>query len=91
MIKGSKLAKHILDCSWGLFFELLEYKTDVAKVNPAYTSQKCSKCGHTCKENRRTQSLFECVKCNFTMNADLQACYNILELGQQLIGANVGH
>lgn len=91
MIKGSTYAKHILDCSWGLFFELLEYKTNVVKVNPAYTSQKCSKCGHTCKENRRTQSLFECVKCNFTMNADLQACYNILELGQQLIGANVGH
>lgn len=91
MVKGSKLAKHILDCSWGLFFELLEYKTNVVKVNPAYTSQKCSKCGHTCKENRKTQSLFECVKCNYTMNADLQACYNILELGQQLIGANVGH
>lgn len=89
MVKGSKLAKHILDCSWGLFFELLEYKTNVVKVNPAYTSQKCSKCGHTCKENRKTQSLFECIKCNFTMNADHNACYNILELGQQLVEANV--
>jgi putative transposase len=89
MVKGSKLAKHILDCSWGLFFELLEYKTNVIKVNPAYTSQKCSKCGHTCKENRKTQSLFECVNCGYTANADFQATLNILELGQQLMEANV--
>ena len=89
MVKVSKLAKHILDCSWGLFFELLEYKTNVVKVNPAYTSQKCSKCGHTCKENRKTQSLFECIKCNFTMNADAQACQNILQRGQSLMEANV--
>ena len=41
MVKGSKLAKHILDCSWGTFFEFLEYKTNVVKVNPAHTSQKC--------------------------------------------------
>lgn len=90
MVKGSKLAKHILDCGWGLFFELLEYKTNVVKVNPAYTSQKCSKCGHTCKENRKTQSLFECVSCGFTMNADEQACMNIFQRGQSLMEANVG-
>lgn len=91
MIKGSKLAKYILDCSWGTFFLMVEYKTNVIKVNPAYTSQKCSKCGHTCKENRKTQSLFECVKCGHTDNADYQACQNILELGQQLMEANVVH
>ena len=85
MVKGSKLAKHILDCSWGLFFELLEYKTNVVKVNPAYTSQECSNCGHTCKENRKTQSLFECVKCGLAMNADDQACINILQRGQSLM------
>ena len=91
MVNNSKLAKHILDCSWGTFFTLLEYKTNVIKINPAYTSQECSKCGHTCKENRRTQSLFECVKCNYTENADLQATFNILQRGQSLMEANVVH
>jgi putative transposase len=89
MVKGSKLAKHILDCSWGTFFLMLEYKTSVVKVNPAYTSQECSKCGHTCKENRKTQSLFECIKCGYTENADLNAAYNILQRGQSLMEANV--
>jgi putative transposase len=91
MVKDSKLAKHILDCSWGLFFQLLEYKTEVIKVNPAYTSQKCSKCGHTCKENRKTQSLFECIKCGHTDNADFQATQNLLQLGQQLMEAKTDH
>jgi putative transposase len=89
MVKGSKLANHILDCSWGTFFEFLNYKTNVVKVNPAYTSQTCSKCGHVAKENRKTQSLFECISCGHTANADYQACQNILQLGQQLMGANV--
>ena len=91
MIKTSGFAKHILDCSWGLFFEMLEYKTNVIKVNPAYTSQKCSKCGHTCKENRKTQSLFECVKCKHTDNADYNATLNLLQRGQSLMEVNVVH
>lgn len=91
MVKDSRYAKHILDCSWGLFFELLEYKTNVVKVNPAYSSQTCSKCGHTCKENRKTQSLFECVSCGFTENADFQATLILYQRGQTLMEANVEH
>lgn len=91
MVKDSKLAKHILDCSWGLFFELLEYKTNVVKVNPAYSSQTCSKCKHTAKENRKTQSLFECIKCGHTDNADFQATLNLLQWGQTLMEAKTDH
>ena len=89
MAKNKSLSKHILDCGWGTFFELLSYKTNIIKVNPAYSSQECSKCGHTCKENRATQSLFECVNCGFTVNADYQATLNLLQRGQSLMGANV--
>jgi IS605 OrfB family transposase len=49
----------------------------VIMVNSAYTSQKCSKCGHTCKENRLTQSEFVCKDCGFSINADLNASINI--------------
>lgn len=77
----SKLSKHIADVSWSTFFNLLEYKTNVVKVNPAYTSQKCNKCGHICKENRKTQSIFECISCFHVENADKNASLNILELG----------
>ena len=49
----------------------------VVYVDPRYTSQKCSVCGHTAKANRRSQSQFKCVECGFSLNADLNAARNI--------------
>lgn len=70
----SNLSRHISDVSWGAFFDMLAYKANnLVRVNPAYTSQECSKCGHTCKENRVTQSIFKCVSCGHEDNADLDA------------------
>lgn len=89
MAKNKHLSRHILDCGWGKFFELLSYKTNLVKVDPKYTSQKCSGCGHIAKENRPTQSIFKCVKCCFEENADKNASLNILKLGHQLLYANV--
>lgn len=60
----------------------LEYKgkaegITIDYVDPRYTSQKCSKCGHTKKRNRPSQSWFVCKKCGFQHNADLNAAKNI--------------
>ena len=79
----SGLNRSILQQSWGKFFELLEYKLKrngglLVKVNPMFTSQKCSNCGHISKENRLSQSQFVCMSCNFTINADYNASINIL-------------
>ena len=86
MIKFGNLSKHIADVSWSKFFSMLDYKSksyekDFIQVNPKYTSQKCSKCGHVDSENRLTQSKFECVKCGHQQNADLNAAINILGEG----------
>lgn len=89
MSKNKNLSRHILDCGWSEFFWQLSYKTNLIKVNPKHTSQRCSECGHTCRENRATQSLFECVECGHSENADLQATKNIMKLGTQLMHANV--
>ena len=51
---------------------------EVIEVDPKFTSQKCSCCGYISKENRKSQSKFRCVKCNFRLNADLNASLNIL-------------
>lgn len=78
MVKG-RFSKQISDISWGAFFVLLKYKANnLVRVNPAYTSQECSKCGHTSKENRVTQSIFKCVSCGHESNADLDAAKVIL-------------
>ena len=60
----------------------LEYKCGrLIEVNPAYTSQTCSECGHVNKESRKTQARFLCVSCSYASNADTNAAINIRRLG----------
>lgn len=54
-----------------------EVGIQVVYVNPAYTSQRCSKCGHIDKNNRPNQSTFKCIKCGFEENADFNASQNL--------------
>lgn len=49
----------------------------VALVDPCYTSQRCSRCGHTTKANRPTQAVFCCLVCTLQLNADLNAARNV--------------
>ncbi|MGV8846100.1 RNA-guided endonuclease InsQ/TnpB family protein [Tessaracoccus sp.] len=46
-------------------------------VDPAYTSQECSACGHVERANRPNQATFRCVSCGASSNADLNAAKNI--------------
>ncbi len=64
----------------------LAYKAQAAgvafvQVDPAYTSQTCSRCGWVDKRNRRSQSVFECVRCGFVGHADHNAAKNIARRG----------
>lgn len=45
----------------------------VVHVDPAYTSQGCSACGHVAKANRPNQSTFHCRSCGFAEHADRNA------------------
>ena len=76
------LNRAMLDTAFGEIRRTLEYKCGRAiEVNPAYTSQTCSHCGHAEKENRKTQARFLCVSCGFASNADTNAAMNIRRLG----------
>ena len=50
---------------------------EFVKINPRYTSQRCSKCGHIDKDNRPSQAIFKCTRCGFEINADWNAARNI--------------
>ncbi|MDB9252891.1 RNA-guided endonuclease InsQ/TnpB family protein [Halorubrum ezzemoulense] len=63
-------------------YEYVEYKAEmldieVEQVSPAYTSQRCSKCGFTHETNRRSKHRFACQKCDYELNADYNASKNI--------------
>ena len=84
--KKSTLNKYILDQGWGEFVRQITYKQRwmggyVVKVAPYYTSQRCSCCTYTAKENRPTQDRFTCVKCGHTENAHTNAAKNIEAAG----------
>jgi IS605 OrfB family transposase len=49
----------------------------VAAIDPAYTSQRCSACGHTERRNRKNQAEFCCVVCHHQLPADVNAAINI--------------
>ena len=90
------LNRSILASNWGQFQSVLQYKATLAGVkvvlvNPAYTSQECNLCHYTSRENRESQSVFKCVGCGHSSNADTNAARNILDRGTgQSIGLGRG-
>ena len=78
------LNRAILAGGWGRLIVRLEQKAPgrVQKVAAAYTSQRCSACGHVAAESRQSQTAFRCVACAWTGNADYNAARNIAAAGQ---------
>ncbi len=91
----SGLNKSILDQGWGMFREMLKYKLAqrggvLVLVDPKHTSQRCSLCGHVSAESRRSQSVFQCVACGITLDADVNAALNILAAGLAVLACGEG-
>lgn len=84
--RGNRLRKpqRSRHAKWA-FLELrsfVEYKARLAgvaveAVDPAYTSQTCSACGHRERSNRRNRDDFRCKSCGHAAPADLNAAVNI--------------
>jgi len=73
------LNRGILASGWGLLARCLDQKAPgrVEKIYPAYTSQRCSACGHVAADSRKSQAAFCCTACGHTGNADVNAARNI--------------
>lgn len=76
------LNRAISDASWGELFSKIAWLSvksgkPVLAVNPKYTSQECSACGHISKDNRDGEK-FICVECGHIDHADIQASRTIL-------------
>ena len=83
--KGVEFTRKLNNWSFYELEQFLRYKAEavgksVVTIDPRYTSQKCSVCGHIYKGNRKGHS-FKCVKCGFQIHADLNAARNIAVLG----------
>lgn len=92
MLKNRKLSKHIQDCAWSQFVELLEYKANwndrvIIKVATNFpSSQRCSSCGYI---NKAVKDLsvreWSCPDCNSKHDRDINASKNLELYGLGLI------
>jgi len=83
--RSRTLHRHILDASWGQFFNYLSYKAanadkKLVKVHPKGTTQECSSCGQIVKKNLSDRTHF-CPYCNLELDRDYNASINILKRG----------
>ncbi len=73
------LNRGILAAGWGRLVERLEHKAPgrIVKINPRFTSQRCSACGTVDRQARESQMRFRCRSCGYAGNADVNAARNI--------------
>lgn len=88
-----KIKDRYLSVSWSYYdleqkltYKALKHHQLVEKVNPAYTSQTCPKCGHTEKSNRNKKiHLFCCKNCGYKSNDDRIGAMNLHRMGIELL------
>lgn len=90
MVEGSNFAKSIVDVSWNQFRQYLTYKAEeagrkIGLVDPAYTSQACSRCGHL-QVKALSERWHLCSQCSYSASRDFNASRNILALGLDGLG-----
>lgn len=87
MVKNHKLANAISDCSWGRFYDYLNYKAEEAgkmviknyRFNP--TSKTCNSCGEIKHSLKLSDREWVCLKCGTLHDRDINAAKNILSMG----------
>ena len=83
MLKNRKLAKALSDSALGGFLAKLKTKADVLGVKiveaPQFfaSSKTCSRCGHKKKHLILSDRVYNCLKCGFTEDRDVNAAINL--------------
>ena len=90
MVRNKYLAKSISDASWNRFLQQLRYKAAEAGswavgIIPKNTSQTCSGCGAIVSKTLATRK-HKCSKCGLTIDRDINAARNILQLALDTVG-----
>lgn len=88
---GESLRSAVNSWAFGQFEQFLSYKascnqSEVIRVSPRYTSQRCPKCGVIDKTNRNHKlHEYHCKDCLYRSNDDRVAAMNIQELGKRYL------
>ncbi|MFI5416855.1 MAG: RNA-guided endonuclease InsQ/TnpB family protein [Nitrososphaerales archaeon] len=85
MVKNHKLARSIMDSSWGTFGKMLDYKCMLVEVQAKNTTANCSRCGNTVPKSLAIRT-HRCGVCGLVLDRDHNASINILKKGLGIFG-----
>jgi len=95
MAQNHKLAKSITDQGWYQFRKMLEYKLgwknadliEIGRFDPS--SKMCSRCGNIKHDLKLSDRVYHCNVCGLSMDRDLNAAINVLQMGFIKIGKGI--
>ncbi len=94
MIQDGKLSKSISDVAWGQFLACIACKAAWAgrqyiTVNPAYTSQECSRCGWRNPNLTLADRIYHCLNpdCGLVIDRDHNGALNVLARGRACLAS----
>jgi putative transposase len=90
MVKNHRLARNIMDSSWGTFTNMLDYKSMIIEVSAPYTTVDCSRCGNAVPKSLAVRT-HRCTKCGLVLDRDHNAAINILKRGLNIFGIVLNH
>jgi putative transposase len=85
MVKNHRLARSILDSGWGIFANMLDYKTMLVEVAARNTTVDCSRCGNAVRKSLEMRT-HRCTNCGLILDRDHNAAINILKKGLNIFG-----
>jgi putative transposase len=94
MIQSRNLSRAISDSGWGEFVRQLTYKAawygaTLIKAEQKFPSSKtCSKCKHKKDKLSLSDRVFECEKCGFKVDRDVNAAINLAQYNTEKATSN---
>ena len=85
MVKNHRLARNMLDSGFGIFTNMLDYKTIRVEVPARNTTVDCSRCGNSVPKTLAVR-IHRCNVCGLVLDRDHNAAINILKKGLNVFG-----
>ncbi|MEM3895627.1 RNA-guided endonuclease TnpB family protein [Thermofilum sp.] len=92
MVRNHRIAKSMSDQGWYQFKQMLAYKLgwrraeliEIGRFEPS--SKMCSNCGNIKHDLKLSDRMYHCDVCGFSIDRDLNAAINILNMGMIKVG-----
>ncbi len=91
MVKNHHLARSIMDAGWGIFKQMIDYKSKMMiEVEPYNTTIECSRCGNKVPKTLAVRT-HRCDVCGLVLDRDYNSAITIFGRGMSLLELPMEH